>query len=123
METPWNGDSSIQRADAEDKTTVAIRDDAYEIRAIQRHVDEDDRTKHTLMDKLNREEMLKAEADDEYYLSSGKIKWIFLDEWMRMDYAWAVKLTNRLLQSRLGKVQTSLTLLSLLHQSGHNISA
>ena len=27
-----------------------------------------------LMDKLNREEMLKAEADDEYYLSSGKIK-------------------------------------------------
>ena len=43
VETPWNGDSSIQRADAEDKTTVAIRDDAYEIRAIQRHVDSDDR--------------------------------------------------------------------------------
>ena len=44
VETPWNGDSSIQRADAEDKTIVAIRDDAYEIRAIQRHVDEEDKT-------------------------------------------------------------------------------
>ena len=54
VETPWNGDSSIQRADAEDKTTVAIRDDAYEIRAIQRHVDEDDRTKHTLIDTIGR---------------------------------------------------------------------
>ena len=37
------GTHRFKRADAEDKTTVAIRDDAYEIRAIQRHVDSDDR--------------------------------------------------------------------------------